>query len=48
MISGSLTPYITTVGLYNDTGDLVAIGKLARPLQKRSDIDTNILIRWDF
>jgi len=48
MISGSLTPYITTIGLYNDTGDLVAISKLAKPLQKRSDIDTNILIRWDF
>lgn len=48
MITGSLTPYITTIGLYNDLGQLLAIGKLARPLQKRSDIDTNILIRWDF
>lgn len=48
MVTGSLTPYITTIGLYNETGDLLAIGKLARPLQKRSDIDTNILIRWDF
>ena len=48
LLTGSLTPYITTIGLYNETGDLLAIGKLARPLQKRNDVNTNILIRWDF
>ena len=48
LVTGSLTPYITTIGLYNETGDLLAIGKLARPLQKRNDVNTNILIRWDF
>ena len=47
IVSGSLTPYITTIGLYNETRDLLAVAKLGAPLQKRTDIDTSILIRWD-
>ena len=47
-LSGSAYPYITTVGLYNDKAQLLAVGKLARPVQKRDDIDTNIIIRWDY
>lgn len=47
MISGSLTPYITTVGLYNADNMLVAVGKLASPLRKRDDVDTTLLIRID-
>lgn len=35
--------YITTVGLYNDNNDLLAIGKLSRPLQK--DFVKELLIR---
>ena len=41
-------PYITSVGLYNDNNELLAIGKLAQPIQKRNDIDTNIIVRWDY
>lgn len=41
------TPYITTIGLYNDNHDLVAVAKLATPLKKRKDIDVNIIIRFD-
>lgn len=29
--------YITTVGLYNTTGDLVAIGKTSKPIKKTAD-----------
>jgi hypothetical protein len=47
-ITGSAKPYITTVGLYNDKSQLLAVGKLAEPLEKREDIDMNIIIRWDF
>ena len=43
----SFTPYITTIGLYNDTHDLVAIAKMATPLKKRKDIDVNVIIRFD-
>lgn len=40
-------PYITTIGLYNDFGELLAIGKLAQPIRKRNDVDMNFLIRLD-
>ena len=47
-ISGTLKPYITTVGLYNDQTELVAVAKLAQPIQKRDDIDMNFVVRWDY
>jgi len=47
-ISGTAYPYITTVGLYDSKCQLLAVGKLAEPLQKRDDIDMNIVIRWDY
>lgn len=47
-VSGSdFAPYITTIGLYNDSGELLAIGKLAQPIRKRNDVDMNFLIRID-
>lgn len=47
-VSGStFSPYITTIGLYNDHGQLLAIGKLAQPIKKRSDVDLNFLVRID-
>jgi hypothetical protein len=47
-VSGSaFAPYITTIGLYNDAGELLAIGKLAQPVKKRDDVDMNFLIRID-
>jgi hypothetical protein len=45
--SSAFDPYITTIGLYNDFGQLLAIGKLAQPIRKRSDVDMNFLIRLD-
>ncbi len=47
-ISGTLKPYITTIGLYNDESQLVAVGKLAQPIQKRDDVDMNFVVRWDY
>jgi hypothetical protein len=47
-VSGSdFAPYITTIGLYNDAGQLLAIGKLAQPIRKRMDVDMNFLVRID-
>jgi len=46
--SGSAFPYITSIGLYNDQYQLLAVAKLAQPIQKRNDIDMNFLIRWDY
>jgi len=41
------TPYITQIGLYDQYGRLLVVGKLASPLMKREDIDVNIVLRWD-
>jgi hypothetical protein len=45
--SSNFSPYITSVGLYDDAGQLLAIGKLAQPIRKRADVDMNFLIRLD-
>lgn len=40
-------PYITTVGLYSPNHELLAIGKLAKPLPTSRTTDTTILINID-
>jgi len=45
--SSGFAPYITTIGLYNDAGQLLVTGKLASPIRKRDDVDMNILLRFD-
>jgi hypothetical protein len=45
--SSAFAPYITTIGLYDNFGQLLAIGKLAQPIRKRNDVDMNFLIRLD-
>tara|TARA_R110002012_G_scaffold188549_1_gene355653 strand:- start:219 stop:1892 length:1674 start_codon:yes stop_codon:yes gene_type:complete len=46
--SGIANPYITSIGLYNDKAQLIAVSKLAQPIQKRDDIDMNFVVRWDY
>lgn len=45
--TGSLKPYISTIGLYNDKNEMVAVAKMAQPIQKRDDIDLNFIVRFD-
>ena len=46
--TGSLfSPYVTTVGLYNESNDLVCVGKLARPLPISLYTDTTFMINFD-
>ena len=40
-------PYVTTVGLYNNDQELVAVGKLAQPLPTSRTTDTTILVNID-
>jgi hypothetical protein len=40
-------PYVTTVGLYNNNKELLAVAKLSQPLPLSSVTDTNILINLD-
>ena len=47
-ISGSsFNPYITTVGLYNDSNELIAVGKMGQPLPKSSETDTVLITKFD-
>ena len=47
-VTGSyFNPYITTVGLYNENQDLIAVGKLAKPLPSNNTTDLTILINLD-
>jgi hypothetical protein len=46
-MSSSFYPYVTTLGLYNDMGDLLATAKLGSPLKRRSDVDVTIQVKFD-
>lgn len=47
-VTGSyFNPYVTTVGLYNESQDLIAVGKLAKPLPTNNTTDLTILINID-
>lgn len=41
------TPYITTVGLYNDTNELIAVGKLSLPVPKSQQTEMTITVKLD-
>jgi len=41
------SPYVTTVGMYNDDHELLAVGKLAQPLPTSQTTDTTILVNID-
>jgi hypothetical protein len=45
--SSNFNPYVTSIGLYDDFDNLVAIAKLTNPLEKRDDVDMNIIVRFD-
>lgn len=40
--------YITSVGLYNDLNDLVAIAKLSKPLRKDAEHNAQVQVKFDF
>jgi hypothetical protein len=47
-ITGSfLTPFITTIGLYDDDCQLIAVAKLPQPMKSLPNIDINFIIRID-
>lgn len=45
---GDPRTYVTTVGLYNDNNELVAVAKLSRPALKSFDNELLIKVRLDF
>jgi hypothetical protein len=47
-VTGSyFSPYVTTVGLYDESQNLLAIGKLSQPLPTSATTDTTILVNID-
>ena len=42
-----LAPYITTIGIYDNDGDMVAIAKLPTPIKNLPDYDMNFIVRFD-
>ena len=41
------SPYITSIGLYNDKHQLVAVGKMSRAIKNSPDIPITFLVRID-
>jgi hypothetical protein len=41
------TPYITTIGLYNDSNELLAVAKLGQPIKVSQNTDTTFIIKMD-
>ena len=47
-VTGShFKPYITSIGLYDDYGRLLVIGKLNTPIQTPNNMDTTFIVRYD-
>ena len=45
--SSYFKPYITSIGLYDDYGNLLAIGKVNTPIQTPNNVDTTFIVRFD-
>jgi hypothetical protein len=47
-LTGSfLAPFITTIGLYTDDDELVAVAKLPQPIKSMPDVPINFIVRFD-
>ena len=40
--------YVTTIGLYNSGGELLAVAKTSRPIEKNNETDLSIRVRLDY
>ena len=45
---GNPVVYITTIGLYNEYNELLAVGKLSKPLKKSFDREVLIRLKLDY
>jgi hypothetical protein len=43
----SFNPYVTTVGLFNESNELLVVGKLATPYPIPENTDITFIVRWD-
>lgn len=47
MYAGIIKPYVTSIGLYNDKYELLAVAKLATPIQRTFDMEQIFIVRFD-
>jgi hypothetical protein len=47
MSAGVIKPYITTIGLYNDKYELLAVAKTSEPIQRTFDVNQIFIVRFD-
>lgn len=45
--SSAFNPYVTSVGLYDDNSNLLAVGKLGQAIKKSEKFDTSYVVRFD-
>lgn len=45
--SSFFSPYVTTVGLYDDSQNLLAVAKFAQPVPLPTEVDISFWIRFD-
>jgi hypothetical protein len=48
IVTGSeFQPFVTDIGLYSENNELLAHGKLAKPIRLSDDIETTFIVRFD-
>lgn len=47
LTGSAFQPYITTVGLYNDANELIAVGKTGQPIPKSANTEMTIIVKID-
>lgn len=47
LTGSNFRPYITAVGLYNESNELLAVGKMNRPIPKSENVDMTFAIKID-
>lgn len=47
MSSGVIKPYVTTIGLYNQNYELLAVAKVSTPIQRTFDMEQIFIVRFD-
>ena len=40
-------PYVTSIGLYNDSNELLVVGKVGKPIKLSDELDTTFILRFD-
>ena len=46
-VGSYLATYISTIGLYDSSGDMIAVAKLPKPIKNLPNYDVNFIVRFD-